>query len=190
MAAPAPDCREPSAGWRGGNLIAIGLLVMPTVATALAITLVLTITSWLARSAGQTPALAGPAAVRLMALGFYAVAAWVTTGLLWPGPFSRFVVCIAVAVSVVSVAVMRPLSAWFAASLGLRGMGREPDLHQPAVLALVVFAGVVTAPICEEVLFRGLAVAWLRAHRLPASVVWLLASLAFAAIHLPIYGIA
>jgi membrane protease YdiL (CAAX protease family) len=51
-------------------------------------------------------------------------------------------------------------------------------------------SAVVIAPFCEEVLFRGLDVAYLKSLRLSALAVWLAVTLAFAAIHVPNFGFA
>jgi membrane protease YdiL (CAAX protease family) len=85
--------------------------------------------------------------------------------------------------------VIYPFSQWLAHLLfgtGIRGMGF--DAHQPWTLTAVVFWAVVSAPFCEEILFRGLAVAHLRARHWPAWAIGVAITLGFAAIHLPYFG--
>jgi len=82
-----------------------------------------------------------------------------------------------------------PASQWVAHLLGTGMQGMSFDLHRPAVAAAVIFWAIATAPPCEEILFRGLAVAYLRSRVWPVWAVGLVPTLAFAAIHLPYFGI-
>ncbi|HEY4840825.1 MAG TPA: CPBP family intramembrane glutamic endopeptidase, partial [Terriglobales bacterium] len=51
-------------------------------------------------------------------------------------------------------------------------------------VAMYVLLFVVTAPVCEEILYRGLLVAWLRRVGWRDSAIWLAGSLIFGANHL------
>ena len=78
------------------------------------------------------------------------------------------------------------VSQWLARSrLGATMQGMRFDLHAPYALPAMVLATVFAAPFCEEVLFRGLGVAYLRARAWPSWSIIAAMSLAFAAIHLP-----
>ena len=54
--------------------------------------------------------------------------------------------------------------------------------------ALAVFGVLLTAPIAEEVLHRGLLVAWLQRWGWRDGAIWLVGSLVFAAVHVPLFG--
>jgi CAAX protease family protein len=96
---------------------------------------------------------------------------------------------VALAGTVFGLFAIYPFSQWVAHHLfgaGIHGMGFDP--HQPWTLTLVVFWAAVSAPFCEEVLFRGLAVAYLRARHWPAWAIGVAVTLGFAAIHFPYFG--
>jgi len=58
------------------------------------------------------------------------------------------------------------------------------DFHAPHAAAMYVLLFVVTAPLCEEILYRGLLVAWLRRVGWRDPGIWLAGSLLFGANHL------
>jgi membrane protease YdiL (CAAX protease family) len=96
---------------------------------------------------------------------------------------------VAVAGTLFGLFAIYPFSQWLAHHLfgaGIRGMGF--DAHNPWTLSAVVLWAIVSAPFCEEVLFRGLAVAHLRARRWPDWLTGIVVTLGFAAIHLPYFG--
>ena len=66
-------------------------------------------------------------------------------------------------------------------------IGRGPevriDFHDPQSVAIYVLLFVVTTPVTEEILYRGLLVAWLRRIGWKASAIWLVGSVIFAANH-------
>jgi membrane protease YdiL (CAAX protease family) len=53
---------------------------------------------------------------------------------------------------------------------------------------MYVLLFVVTAPVCEEILYRGLLVAWLRRVGWSDSAIWLVGSLTFGAGHVIYLG--
>jgi membrane protease YdiL (CAAX protease family) len=68
---------------------------------------------------------------------------------------------------------------------GLTG-GRGPDtisFHDAQSVVIYALLFVVTTPLCEEILYRGLLVAWLRRVGWSDSVIWLTGSLLFGANH-------
>lgn len=98
-------------------------------------------------------------------------------------------VAIAIAGVIGGLLVIWPASQFVAHLLGAHVRGMRFDFHAPLVLPGIVLWAVISAPFCEEVLFRGLAVAYLRARRWPAWAIVLATSAAFAAIHLPYFGL-
>ena len=98
---------------------------------------------------------------------------------------------VAIAGFVVGVAIFFPLSQWLARELfgaDLRGM--DYDLHAPFEMPAMICAVVIVAPFTEEVLFRGLGLAYLRRLKWPSWTVWLTMTIAFMAIHIPASGLA
>lgn len=73
---------------------------------------------------------------------------------------------------------------WLSHVTGGQGPNVRIDFHNPQSVAIYLFLFVATAPICEEILYRGLLVAWLRRIGWRNSIIWLLGSLIFAANHL------
>jgi membrane protease YdiL (CAAX protease family) len=58
------------------------------------------------------------------------------------------------------------------------------NFHDTQSVAMYVLLFVVTAPVCEEILYRGFLVAWLRRVGWRDSAIWLASSLIFGANHL------
>jgi membrane protease YdiL (CAAX protease family) len=84
-----------------------------------------------------------------------------------------------------------PVSQWLARILfGATVRGMNFDLHTPYAIPIMVIAAVIVGTFGEEVLFRGLGIAYLRSLRWPSWAVWLTMTLAFAAIHVPTFGVA
>jgi membrane protease YdiL (CAAX protease family) len=79
--------------------------------------------------------------------------------------------------------------AWLIGLFGFSMQGMRFDLHDPIILCSVIIWSVVTAPICEEILFRGLAVQALQSGGFARGTTWLISTAAFAAIHLPYFGV-
>jgi membrane protease YdiL (CAAX protease family) len=133
----------------------------------------------------------------------YSAACWIVVAIIWrwsrrrgtlaqifafhrPAPIDF---ALAVAGFAVGVVIIYPTTQWVAHWFGTGMMGMHFDLHRPAVAIAVVIWAVVTAPLCEEILFRGLAVEYLRAQHAPFWLIVLLPCVAFAAIHLPYFGL-
>ncbi len=81
-----------------------------------------------------------------------------------------------------------PLSQALTSRLGIPMHGMRYDLADPWNIAALVAWVVVTTPICEEVLFRGLAVGALRSRRWPEWAVALVPTVAYALVHAPYFG--
>lgn len=189
--------------WREALLV-IGTLALPNCFTSAAIFVVIWGTVAWQRSQGMQIAVPDRATITAIAFGFYAVGVWISVGLAWrwaavrrliPNIFAfrrptalDGVIVIAgfLAVTYGAPAVTR----WIGAMIGPRGHGYPLNLHQPLTLALLIFSSFLTAPIGEEILFRGLLVVWLQRLRCPTAFLLLLGSILFACIHLYIYGVA
>jgi membrane protease YdiL (CAAX protease family) len=176
------------AAWRGAGPWAVGLVAFPIVLTTGAAAAYVAL-------AGRLPAMAGAQ--------IYTLACWLAVAAAWRWSRLRGVRAQvfafrppagrdwlgAVAGTAAGILMVWPASQWVAHLLGAPVRGMTFDLHQPSVLAIVVVWAIVTAPICEEILFRGLAVAYLQARGWPAWAVALASCVVFAAIHVPHFGL-
>jgi hypothetical protein len=73
---------------------------------------------------------------------------------------------------------------WLASVTGGRSQDVRIDFHDAHSVAIVVFLFVFTTPVSEEVLYRGVLVAWLRRLSWKDSNILVLGSLIFAANHI------
>jgi membrane protease YdiL (CAAX protease family) len=73
---------------------------------------------------------------------------------------------------------------WLSHMTGGRGPQVRIDFHDTQSVAIYVLLFMVTAPVCEEILYRGLLVAWFRRMGWRDSTIWLAGSLIFGANHL------
>lgn len=73
--------------------------------------------------------------------------------------------------------------------LGTPMQGMDFGISGAGALMTLLFANVVTVPLVEETLFRGYGLGYLRARGLSPVLAGLLSLLAFAAIHLPHFGV-
>ncbi len=192
---------SPGSLWTGSAIV-VALLAMPVVLTSLAIRLVISVIIWRQISKGLPVALPHRATMIEMAFGFYSVINWIAVFAAWRWSarrgFAREVfafrrltwVDAAIAAGGFFAAFYgAPLVTHWAGSLIGGGVpNRSLNMHHAPLMALSVFSLLVTAPIAEEVLFRGLLIAWLRRLGWPIWIIWLVGSLAFASIHLRLYG--
>jgi len=171
-------------GWRAAGVATTVFLALPIALTTIAVRLF-------------------PQAMPLASWLGYAAFCWITVVLLhrWSeargtaGDVFAFTrpslvdLAIAVAGAVIGLFVIWPASQILGHFLGATVHGMDFDLHAPSVWPSIALWAVITAPFCEEVQFRGLAVAYCRARRWPAWAIIVASSTAFAAIHLPYFGI-
>lgn len=191
--------------WRHGGAVTVALLALPIAITSLGIRLLFSGLYWSSRMMGTAPPRLGPNQGWMLGLAFYAAGLWVATGLAWRWSARRglvrsvflfrrltvFDVALVLVLSLVSIIAEPLLSQWFGRWVGWHttvASGANPSYQ--GVLWLAFIGSVLSAPFCEEALFRGLIVAWLRARGVPTWALWLVAALAFAPIHLPAFGLA
>jgi membrane protease YdiL (CAAX protease family) len=79
---------------------------------------------------------------------------------------------------------------WLSHITSGQGSGVRINFHNTHYLAIYILLFVVTAPVCEEILYRGLLVAWLRCIGWGDSAILLVGSLIFGASHLIPLGFA
>jgi membrane protease YdiL (CAAX protease family) len=76
------------------------------------------------------------------------------------------------------------LTHWLSQLTGGRGPDVRIDFHDPQSVAIYLLLFVVTTPLCEEILYRGLLVAWLRRIGWGDRAILLMGSLIFGANHI------
>jgi membrane protease YdiL (CAAX protease family) len=97
---------------------------------------------------------------------------------------------IAVAGFVIAMYGAPVVNAFLSQTTHVRSIGYGSNLHHLLPLAAYVLGTVVVPPIGEEILYRGLLVAWFRRLGWPVPVIWLAGSLLFGASHWMRYGLA
>jgi len=192
-----------AAGWRdSGVLLLVVLSPIGLAAIAMAIGLA-------ARAAwqighGVSAALPAPASMRLYGLLSYAAGSWIAVALAWFWSrrqdmrrdvfIFRRLTWPALTVSTVGLVIVTfgvPIvTHWLTHVLGRQGQEVRFDFfHDGHSVAIVVFLFVVTTPVSEEILYRGLLVAWLRRAGWRDVTILLVGSLIFAANHIVPTGV-
>jgi membrane protease YdiL (CAAX protease family) len=147
---------------------------------------------------GASVELPTPASIRLYGLLSYAVGSWIAVALAWLWSKHREIrrdVFIfrrltwrVVAASIIGFAMVTlgvPIvTHWLTHVTGGQSQDVRVDFHDAPSIAIVVFLFVVTTPLSEEILYRGLLVAWLRRLGCRDITILLLGSLIFGANHI------
>jgi membrane protease YdiL (CAAX protease family) len=141
-----------------------------------------------------------PAPTNIRVYGFlsYAVASWIAVAVLWLWSSRRGLsggvflfrrltwpaLTAGFAGFVIATYGVPILTHWLSHVMGDRSQVVRIDVHDPQSVAILVFLFVVTAPVSEEVLYRGLLVAWLRRVGWRDSIILIVGSLIFGANHI------
>lgn len=135
--------------------------------------------------------------IQLYGLLAYAAASWIVVAAAWlwssrrglSGQVFLFrqLTCPSLAASligfVIALYAIPIMAQWLSHVTGGRGPEVRIDFHDPQSVAIYVLLFVVTTPVSEEILYRGLLVAWLRRIGWRDSTIWLVGSVIFAANH-------
>ena len=188
----------PAAGGRREGITVLVMVLAPIGLAAILVAVgVCVIAAW--QMVHRVPVkLPKPADIRLYGLLAYAIASWIDVAVVWRWsshrglsrevflfrPLTWSAVLASIVGCVVATYGVSTVVHWVAHLTG----GRGPDVRlndtQSVVIYLLLF--VVTTPVSEEVLFRGLLVAWLRGIGWKDSTIWLAGTLLFAANHWPL----
>ena len=185
-------------GWRDSVVVLVMVLAPIGLAViALAIGLSARATWQIAhRVSVELPA---PASIRLYALLSYAIGSWIAVGLAWLWSTCREMrrdvfVFRRLTLPALTASIVGFMIAMFGVPIVTHSLthvtgGRSQevrfmDFHDARSVAIVVFLLVVTTPVSEEILYRGLLAAWLRRAGWRDSTILLLGSLIFAANHI------
>ena len=204
---PGEGRAVPAAGlagpWRDGLLVLAMVLAPVGLAVILTTAAVLAIASWQA-ARGLPIELPTRANIQLMGMLAYVIGSWIDVAAvwlwsrrrgLWRDVFAfRGMTWAAVAASMLGFLIAMfgapPLTLWLSHTLGGGGPARARiDFHGAHATATFVLLFVITAPVCEEVLYRGLLVAWLRRLGWRDAAILLAGSLIFGANHVIALGL-
>jgi membrane protease YdiL (CAAX protease family) len=184
-------------GWREG------IVVLAMVLTPVGLAVIVTVIGVSAIAAWQIAhvvavELPTQANIRFHGMLSYAVVTWIDVEVVWLWSSRRglarevFVfrrlawpaLTASIVAFVIAMYGAPVMTDWLSNVTGGRGPQVRIDFHDTQSVAIYVLLFVVTAPVCEEILYRGLLVAWLRRVGWRDSAIWLAGSLIFGANHL------
>jgi membrane protease YdiL (CAAX protease family) len=184
-------------GWRESILVLVMVLAPVGLAIILIATSVFALAGWqIVR--GAPVEIPTKANIQLYGLLAYVFASWIDVAAVWLWSSHRGLrrdVFIfhrltwpALTASIVGFVIAMYgapiMTHWLSHVTGGRGPEVRINFHDTQSVAMYVLLFVVTAPVCEEILYRGLLVAWLRRVGWRDSAIWLAGSLIFGANHL------
>lgn len=147
---------------------------------------------------GTSVQLPAPETIKLCGLASYAVGSWIAASLAWLWSRHRNMqrevlvfrkltsetILVAAAGSVIVMIGVPIMTRYLAQLTSGRSQDVRIDVNDPGSVAVIIFLFVITTPICEEILYRGLLVAWLRRCHWSGLSILSFGSLLFAANHL------
>lgn len=183
--------------WRQ-SIIALTLVLAPmALAVSLMVIGVAVWAMWLILH-GAPAELPPSPSISLYGLLSYAVGSWLAVALAWVWTarqgvrsdvfkFRRLSLS-AIAVSIIGFGVVTVgvpiVTHWFTIVTGHRSLNVRIDSHDAQSIAIVVFLFVVTTPVTEEILYRGLLVSWLRRVGWQDPIILAFGTMIFAANHI------
>jgi membrane protease YdiL (CAAX protease family) len=191
-------------GWWGDSILVLAMVLAPIV-----LAIILTATIVFAMAGWQTlrgVAVELPTKANLQLYGFlsYAVGSWIAVAVVWLWSSRRglrrdvFVfrrltwssLTASIAGFVLTLYGAPVMLHWLSHITGGQGSGVRIDFHDAKSIVAYFFLFVVTTPVSEEILYRGLLVTWLRRVGWRDSVILLVGSLIFGANHVIPLGFA
>ncbi len=184
------------------SVVVFVIAALPVILTSVLITIgVLLVIGW-QRLQGQDPRLPTNAHIRTSGLLLYSAISWIEVAYIWLWASRRGLsreifafrrpmgadIAAGIMGFLIAMYGVWPLTRWLIQLTHSRGPGVRVDLHDIPSLALYLLCFVATAPICEEILYRGLLVARLRRVGWPTAAIWLIGSLVFGGAHLIYLG--
>lgn len=193
------DAGKPAGGWRDSVLVVVTVLLPVLLASILFAAGVFAMIGW--HRLQHQPFQISAKASMISVLCLYAVISWIAVAMAWRWSsrrgFSRDIFLFR---RPNWLDVAAGLAGFTAAMVGVplltRGLAQLTGGHGPALplddaasLAAYFLCVAVTAPICEEILYRGLLVAWFSRAGWGTPAIWLAGSLLFGASHLLFTGL-
>ena len=194
----ATACRPAAAlagGWGDGIVVFAMVLAPVGLAIVAVMAFVLTLASWqVARGIAVT--LPARANLQFFGLLSYVAASWADVAVVWLWSSRRGLrdevfafrglkwpaLAAAIACFVIAAYGAPVMTQWLSHATGGRGL-TAIDFHDGRSIAIYVLLFIMTAPLCEEILYRGLLVAWLRHIGWRDPAIWLIGSLIFGFNH-------
>lgn len=191
-------CRPAAAGaggWRNGIVVFAMVLAPVGLAIVAVVAFVLLLAAWqVARGIAVTL----PARTELQFFGLlsYVAASWADVAVVWLWSSRRGMrsevfafravkwpaLVTAIACLVIAMYGAPAATHWLSHVTGGRGP-TAIGFHDDRSIAIYVLLFMITAPLCEEILYRGLLVAWLRRSGWRDPAIWLVGSLIFGFNH-------
>lgn len=198
-AGPAPNW---GGGWRDGGAVLVMVLAPVGLAVILTTAVVFGIVGW--HIATGQPVALPRATVQLMGMWSYVVGSWIDVTAVWLWSqrrglrdeifpvrgLSPWATAAAVAGFVVAMYGVPATNHFLSQLIGGGPAQARIDFHGAQTQVVFVLLFVVTAPLCEEILYRGLLVAWLRRRGWRDPAILVAGSLMFGANHLIPLGLA
>jgi membrane protease YdiL (CAAX protease family) len=183
-------------GWRESMLVFVMVLAPVGLAVIVIATGVSAMAAW-QMTRGMPVELPAAADIRLYGLLSYAVASWIAVAIVWFWSSRRglsqdvFVfrrltwsaLTASILGFVVAMYGVPVVTHWLSYVTGGPSHELRIDFHDTQSVAIFVFLFVVTTPVSEEILYRGLLAAWLRRVGWRDPAILLVGSLIFAANH-------
>jgi membrane protease YdiL (CAAX protease family) len=188
--------RSVPGGWRESLLVLAMVLAPVGLAVILLAAGVSALAGWqIVRGAPvEIPTTAN---LRQYGLLAYVVASWVDVAAVWLWASRRGLrrdvfmfrrltwsaLTVSIAGFVIAMYGAPVMTHWLSHATGGRGLEVRIDFQDAQSVAIFALLFVITAPVCEEILYRGLLVAWLRRAGWSDAAIWLAGSLLFGANH-------
>jgi len=183
-------------GWRESILVFVMVLAPIGLAVIVMAIGVAAMTAW-QTARGLPVKFPTPTNLQLYGLLSYAVASWIAAAVVWVWSSRRalsrdvFVfrrltwpaLLAGIAGFVIATYGVPIVTHWLSSVMGGRSQNIRIDFHDPQSVAILTFLFVVTTPVSEEILYRGLLVVWLRRLGWRDPAIFLVGSLIFGANH-------
>lgn len=184
-------------GWRE-NILVLSIVLAPiALASILMATGLSALAAWQIAH-GIVVSLPSPASLRPYGLLSYALACWIAVIAAWLWSSRRGIakdilvfrklswpaLAACLAGFILAMYGVPVVTRWLSHATGRSSHGIQLDFNDPTSVAVFIFLFVVTAPVCEEILYRGLLVYWLRRAGWRNAAILLAGSLLFGANHL------
>jgi membrane protease YdiL (CAAX protease family) len=188
---------RPGFEWRQ-SIIALMLVLAPMALAVIVMAIGLAIWAMWLIVHGAPAELPPPPSIGLCGLLSYAVGSWVAVALAWVWTarhglrsdvfkFRRLTLP-AIAASLIGFGIVAlgvpVVTHWFTSVTGNRSQDVRIDFHNAMSVATVLFLFVVTTPLTEEILYRGLLVSWLRRNGWQSSSILAFGTVIFAGNHI------
>ncbi len=192
------DASKPVGGWRKSVLVVVMVLLPVALSSILFAAGVFAVLGW--HRLHNQPLQISTKASMISVLALYAVISWIVVAAVWRWSSRRGIsrdiftfhrltwpdVAAGIAGFAIAIVGVPLLTHWLSRLTG--GHGPVLPLDDAASLSAYILCVVVTAPVCEEILYRGLLVAWFSRLGWRTPVIWSAGSLIFGASHLLFTG--